>query len=195
MAELVRQGKIRFIGLSEAAPPTIRRAHAIHPIAALQTEYSLWSRDPEKDGVLNVCHELGIGFVAYSPLGRGFLTGAIRSVNDLPRDDIRLRSPRFEPANLEQNRHLVSRLSRIAERKHCTLAQLSLAWLLTRPEKIIPIPGTKRTRYVEENIGALSVKLRQDEIDEIDRIMPGGIAAGTRYSEQLMKLVEGRRQD
>src|SRR4051812_25951897 len=158
MADLEQQGKVRFLGLSEAAPPTIRRANREHPISALQTEYSLWTRDPE-DEVLPLCRELGIGFVAYSPLGRGFLTGRFRASDDLPEDDYRRNSPRFQGENFQKNLDLVQRVEEIAERKHCSPAQLALAWLLAQGEDIVPIPGTKQRRYLEENIGALSIEL------------------------------------
>lgn len=180
MAELVRAGKVRFLGLSEAAPQTIRRAHAVHPITALQTEYSLWSRDVETE-ILPTCRELGVGFVPYSPLGRGFLTGQIKAPEDLAEDDFRRRSPRFETENFQRNLDLVARIQDLARAKGCTPAQLALAWVLVQGEDIVPIPGTRRSRHLEDNIGALSVRLTADELAAIDEIMPPGAAAGERY--------------
>jgi aryl-alcohol dehydrogenase-like predicted oxidoreductase len=188
MAELVRAGKVRFLGLSEAAPETIRRAHAVHPISALQTEYSLWSRDPEA-AILPTLRELGIGFVPYSPLGRGFLTGQIRSPDDLEPDDWRRQNPRFQGENFQHNLDLVARVGEIAKRKGCTPAQLALAWVLAQGEDIVPIPGTKRRRYLEENVGAVEVELSPAELAEIDAAMPAGAAAGTRYPEAGMQAV------
>ncbi|MEZ0171928.1 aldo/keto reductase [Microvirga sp. TS319] len=188
MAELVRQGKVRHLGLSEAAPQTIRRAHAVHPIAALQTEYSLWSRDPE-DEILGVVRELGIGFVPYSPLGRGFLTGQIKSVDDLDPDDFRRASPRFIGENFRRNLDLVSEIETMAREKGCTPAQLALAWVLAQGSDIVPIPGTKRRKYLEQNVGALDVTLTKDDLGRIDRIMPPGAAAGTRYAAAGMQTV------
>jgi aryl-alcohol dehydrogenase-like predicted oxidoreductase len=188
MAELVRQGKVRYLGLSEAAPETIRRAHAVHPITALQTEYSLWSRDPEAD-ILPAVRALGIGFVAYSPLGRGFLTGQIRSVERLETDDWRRLVPRFQPENFRHNLDLVARIEAMARRKGCTPAQLALAWVLAQGEDIVPIPGTKRRRYLEENVGAAAVELGREDLAEIDTVIPRGAAAGTRYPEAAMKAV------
>jgi aryl-alcohol dehydrogenase-like predicted oxidoreductase len=188
MAELVREGKVRFLGLSEAAPQTVRRAHAVHPITALQTEYSLWSRDPE-DEILPACRELGIGFVAYSPLGRGFLTGRFRTFEDLPADDYRRSNPRFQGENFQKNLDLVQRIEALAREKHCTPSQLALAWLLARGPDIVPIPGTKQRRYLEENVGALDVALTADELREIDAIAPRGVAAGPRYAEAAMRAV------
>ena len=188
MSALVSQGKVRFIGISEANGTTIRRAHVTYPLAALQTEYSLWSRDPE-GGLLSLCEELGIGFVAYSPLGRGFLTGKINSVADLIPEDSRLRAPRFEPANLERNRELVARLQPIAQKNGCSVAQLSIAWVLAQSPNIVPIPGTKRRRYLEENVGSLSVKLGLQDLGNINWIMPNEEVAGRRYSDQMMTLV------
>ncbi|WP_414471845.1 aldo/keto reductase [Microvirga sp. M2] len=188
MAELVRQGKVRCLGLSEAAPQTIRRAHAVHPIAALQTEYSLWSRDPE-DEILGVVRELGIGFVPYSPLGRGFLTGQIRSIDDLDPDDFRRASPRFIGENFRRNLDLVSEIETMAREKGCTSAQLALAWVLAQGNDIVPIPGTKRRNYLEQNVGALDVTLTKDDLDRIDRIMPPGAAAGARYAAAGMQTV------
>ena len=186
MAELVRAGKVRHLGLSEAAPATIRRAHAVHPITALQSEYSLWSRDPE-EGVLAVLRELGIGFVPYSPLGRGFLTGRIRRIEDLAEDDYRRHSPRFEGENFQRNLRLVAEIEAMARDKGCTPAQLALAWVLAQGTDIVPIPGTKRRRYLEENVGALSVVLTEVERMRIDAIIPPGAAAGLRYPARQMQ--------
>jgi len=188
MSELVRAGKVRFLGMSEAAPATLRRAHRVHPITALQTEYSLWSRDPE-DEVLPTCRELGIGFVAYSPLGRGFLTGSIRSFDELPDDDYRRNSPRFQEENFDRNLALVRHVEALAQRKRCTPAQLALAWLLARGDDIVPIPGTKRVRYLEENLGALNLEITPDDLRRIDEIAPKGVAAGERYPEGGMRAV------
>lgn len=186
LGDLVRAGKVRYIGLSEAAPATIRRAHAVHPVTAVQTEYSLWTRDPE-DGVLATCRELGIGFVAYSPLGRGFLTGRIRRSDDLPADDVRRRHPRFQEANLARNLALVEHVELLARAKRCTPAQLALAWVLAQGTDIVPIPGTKRRRYLEENVGALDVNLTSDELRTIDRAIPRNSASGLRYPEAAMR--------
>jgi aryl-alcohol dehydrogenase-like predicted oxidoreductase len=188
MADLVRAGKVRYLGLSEAGPQTIRRAHAAHPITALQTEYSLWSRDPE-DAILPTVRELGIGFVPYSPLGRGFLTGQIRSVDDLAADDFRRNSPRFQGENFQKNLDLVGEIEAMAREKGCAPSQLALAWVLAQGDDIVPIPGTKRRRYLEENVGALNVTLTTDDLARIDRIIPPGAAAGTRYPEPGMKMV------
>ena len=188
MADLVREGKVRFLGLSEAAPQTIRRAHAVHPIAALQTEYSLWSRDPEAE-ILPTLRELGIGFVAYSPLGRGFLTGQITRIEDLPEDDYRRSSPRFQGENFQKNLDLVARIREMAQEKGCTPAQLALAWVLARGDDIVPIPGTKRRRYLEENLGALEIRLSADDLARIESAFPMGAAAGTRYAEESMRAV------
>jgi aryl-alcohol dehydrogenase-like predicted oxidoreductase len=188
MAELVSQGKVRHLGLSEAGPDTIRRAHAVHPIAALQSEYSLWSREPE-GGTLELVRELGIGFVAYSPLGRGFLTGEIKSVNDLAPDDWRRNNPRFSGENFQLNLDLVAEVKALAAAKGCTAAQLALAWVLAQGNDIVPIPGTKRRRYLEDNIGALEVRLTAGELAELNRILPPGGAAGTRYPESGMQAV------
>ncbi len=188
MADLVRQGKVRYLGLSEAGPQTIRRAHAVHPIAALQTEYSLWSRDPEGE-LLPTVRELGIGFVPYSPLGRGFLTGQIKSVDDLAEDDFRRNSPRFQGENFQKNLDLVREIEAMAGEKGCTASQLALAWVLAQGNDIVPIPGTKRRRYLEENVGALDMTLTDDDLARIDRIIPPGAAAGTRYPEPAMKMV------
>jgi aryl-alcohol dehydrogenase-like predicted oxidoreductase len=182
MSELVREGKVRYIGLSEAAAGTIRRAHAIHPVTALQTEYSLWSRDVE-DGVLPVCRELGIGFVPYSPLGRGFLTGQIQRFEDLAEDDYRRFSPRFQGDNFQKNLDLVHRVKEIADEKGCKPSQLALAWLLAQGEDIVPIPGTKRREYLEENIGAITIKLTKDDLARIDEAAPKGAAYGNRYAD------------
>jgi len=188
MADLVQQGKVRFLGLSEAAPATIRRAHAVHPISALQTEYSLWSRDPE-DEILPTCHALGIGFVAYSPLGRGFLTGRFKKFEDLPPDDFRRNHPRFQGENFQKNLDLVRKIEEIAAEKRCTPSQLALAWVHAQGKAIVPIPGTKRRRYLEENVAALDVSLSADDLRRIDRAAPHGAAAGARYPERAMAAV------
>ncbi|WP_207479259.1 aldo/keto reductase [Arenibaculum pallidiluteum] len=185
MAELVREGKVRHLGLSEAAPQTIRRAHATHPITALQTEYSLWSRDPEAE-ILPTVRELGIGFVPYSPLGRGFLTGQYKRPEDLPADDFRRSNPRFQGENFQRNLDLVAQIEAMARDKGCVPAQLALAWVLARGEDIVPIPGTKRRKYLEQNLGALDVTLTSDELKRIDEVLPPGAAAGTRYAAQSM---------
>ncbi|MFN6560575.1 MAG: aldo/keto reductase [Nostoc sp. ChiSLP01] len=182
MAELVQQGKVRYLGLSEAAPATIRRAQAVHPIAALQTEYSLWSREPE-DEILPTVRELGIGFVPYSPLGRGFLSGAITSPEDLPADDYRRNAPRFQGENFYKNLQVVEQVKEIATEKGVTASQLALAWLLAQGEDIVPIPGTKRRTYLEENIGATEITLTQEELNRIEAVAPKNIAAGDRYSD------------
>jgi aryl-alcohol dehydrogenase-like predicted oxidoreductase len=188
MAELVKAGKVRYLGLSEASAATIRRAHAVHPISALQTEYSLWTRDPE-DEILPTVRELGIGFVPYSPLGRGFLTGRFRTIDDLPADDYRRNSPRFQGANFQKNLDLVKLVEQLAAEKRCTPSQLALAWLLHRGDDIVPIPGTKRVKYLEENAGARDVRLTPADMRRIDEIAPLGVAAGTRYPEGGMKTV------
>jgi aryl-alcohol dehydrogenase-like predicted oxidoreductase len=188
MSRLIEQGKVRNLGLSEAAPATIRRAHATHPITALQTEYSLWSRDPE-DEILPTCRELGIGFVAYSPLGRGFLSGQITRFEDLAPDDVRRNHPRFQGENFQRNLDLVARVRELAREKGCTPAQLALAWLLAQGEDIVPIPGTKRRRYHEENVGALGVTLTSEDLARIDEVAPRGIAAGERYPAQAMSAI------
>ncbi len=188
MADLVRQGKVRFLGLSEAAPATIRRAHAVHPISALQTEYSLWSRDPE-DEILPTCRALGIGFVAYSPLGRGFLTGRFKKFEDLPPDDYRRNHPRFQGENFQKNLDLVRKIEEIAAEKRCTPSQLALAWVHAQGKDMVPIPGTKRRRYLEENVAALDVSLSADDLRRIDRAAPHGAAAGARYPERAMAAV------
>ncbi len=182
MAELVAQGKVAHLGLSEAAPETIRRAHATHPIAALQTEYSLWSRDPE-DELLPTVRELGIAFVAYSPLGRGFLTGRFRSIADLPEDDFRRFSPRFEGENFDRNLELVGRVTEIAEQKGVAPGQLALAWVLAQGEDVIPIPGTKRLSYLEQNVAAAEIELSDEELRRIDAAAPAGAAVGDRYAD------------
>jgi aryl-alcohol dehydrogenase-like predicted oxidoreductase len=190
MAQLVREGKVRFLGLSEASPATIRRAHAVHPITALQTEYSLWTRDPE-DEVLKSTRELGIAFVAYSPLGRGFLTGQIKKFDDLAADDYRRLSPRFQGQNFQKNLDLVTRVELLAKEKKCTPGQLALAWLLAQGDDIIPIPGTKRRKYLEENTGALNVKLSADDLRRVEEAAPHGAASGQRYPEHMMSLING----
>jgi len=190
MADLVRAGKVRYLGLSEAAVPTLRRAQQEFPISALQSEYSLWTRDPE-DEVLPTCRELGIGFVAYSPLGRGFLTGRFRSLDDLPLDDYRRNSPRFQGDNFQKNLDLVDRVEQISRRKRCTPSQLALAWVLAQGEDVVPIPGTKQRRYVEENVRALEVDLTPADLEEIDEVAPQGVAAGERYHEAGMRTING----
>jgi aryl-alcohol dehydrogenase-like predicted oxidoreductase len=188
MARLVEQGKVRFLGLSEAAPKTIRAAHAVHPISALQTEYSLWTRDPEPE-ILPTCRELGVGFVAYSPLGRGFLSGKIQRQEDLADGDFRRYSPRFEGENLEKNLELVRRIEELSSELGCTPAQLALAWVLAKGRDIAPIPGTKRQRYLEENVAAAGVTLTAEQVARIDAVAPPGVAAGLRYPEQAMSSV------
>jgi aryl-alcohol dehydrogenase-like predicted oxidoreductase len=190
MACLVSQGKVRFLGLSEASPATLRRAHAAHAISALQTEYSLWTRDPE-DGPLPVCRELGVGFVAYSPLGRGFLTGRFRSFEDLPEGDYRRSAPRFQGENFAKNLDLVTKVEEIAKEKGCTSAQLALAWLHAQGTDVVPIPGTKTRARLEENAGALGVSLSATDLARIEAVAPKGIAAGPRYPEAGMKTVNG----
>lgn len=189
MAELVKQGKVHYLGLSEASPDTLRRARKVHPIAALQSEYSLWTRDPE-NRVLPTCRELGIGFVAYSPLGRGFLSGRIRRFEDLAEDDFRRMAPRFQGANFAKNLKLVEKVKALAGAKNCTPSQLALAWVLAQGEDIVPIPGTKHQKYLEENVGALDVKLNAEELVAIEKVFPQGAAAGERYSESMMQLIE-----
>jgi aryl-alcohol dehydrogenase-like predicted oxidoreductase len=188
MAELVKQGKVRHLGLSEAAPATIRRANAVHPIAALQSEFSLWSREVE-DEILPTCRELGIGFVAYSPLGRGFLTGRFRTFEDLPADDYRRNQPRFQGVNFQRNLDLVNHVEQLAKRKDCTPSQLALAWLLAQGQDVVPIPGTKRVKYLEENVGAAEVRLTPEDLRRIDEIAPQGVAAGARYPDGGMATV------
>ncbi len=190
MADLVRAGKVRYLGLSEASPATIRRAHAVHPIAALQTEYSLWTRDPE-DEVLKTTRELGIAFIAYSPLGRGFLTGQFKKFEDLAADDYRRFSPRFQGENFQKNLDLVARVEQLAKEKQCTPGQLALAWLLAQGDDIIPIPGTKRRRYLEENAEALQIRLTADDLRRIEEVAPRGAASGQRYPESMMNLING----
>jgi aryl-alcohol dehydrogenase-like predicted oxidoreductase len=185
MARLKEEGKIRFLGLSEAAPATIRRAHAAHPISAVQTELSLWSRDAEAE-VLPTVRELGIGYVAYSPLGRGFLTGQFQSPDDFAEDDFRKNHPRFQGENFQKNLDLVRAVEKLAEDKGCTTAQLALAWVLAQGEDVVPIPGTKRIKYLDENIGALDVKLSEEDLKRLDAILPPGAAAGQRYHERGM---------
>jgi aryl-alcohol dehydrogenase-like predicted oxidoreductase len=182
MAELVEAGKVRYLGLSEASPETIRRAHAVHPISALQSEYSLWTRDPE-DGPLQTCRELGIGFVAYSPLGRGFLTGQIRSPEDLEDDDFRRHNPRFQGENFRRNLDLVARVEEIAAERGAKPSQIALAWVLSRGEDVVPIPGTKRVRYLEENAAAADVELTHEELARLEEAFPRGAAAGERYPD------------
>ncbi|MBV8757147.1 MAG: aldo/keto reductase [Deltaproteobacteria bacterium] len=188
MADLVREGKVRTIGLSEAGSETIRRANRVHPITALQTEYSIWTRDPE-DGVLATCRELGIGFVAYSPLGRGFLTGQIKKQDDLAADDFRRFSPRFQGENFFKNLELVDHITALAAHKGVAPSQLALAWVLARGKDIVPIPGTKRRRWLEENVGAEQITLTPDELAKIDAVAPKGVAAGERYPAQVMSSV------
>ena len=188
MADLVRKGKVRFLGLSEAGAETIRRANAVHPITALQSEYSLWTRDPEKE-VMDVCRELGIGFVPYSPLGRGFLTGKIKKPEDLPEDDFRLTTPRFQGDNFQCNLDLVERVGEIAREKKCTPAQLALAWVLAQGEDIVPIPGTKRRKFLQENVGALDVDLSSDDLARIDEVAPKDAFAGSRYPKAMLDLL------
>jgi len=188
MADLVKQGKVRYLGLSEAAADTVRRAHRVHPITALQTEYSLWSRDVE-GGILDTVRELGIGFVAYSPLGRGFLTGRYKSPDDFDRDDWRRNNPRFSGENFAKNLRLVDEVTRIASEKGCTPSQLALAWVLAQGDDVVPIPGTKHREYLEENAEGANVRLTQADLDRIERVFPQGAAAGTRYPEQGMQTV------
>jgi len=190
MAGLVREGKIRHFGLSEASPQTLRRAVKVHPITALQTEYSLWSRDPE-DEILDACRELGVGFVAYSPLGRGFLTGQFTRFEDFPQDDYRRNSPRFQGENFQKNLDLVRRVEEIAREKGCKPSQLALAWVLAQDKNIIPIPGTKHRKYLEENVAALDVKLTGEDLRRIEEVFPAGAAAGLRYPEHMMSIVNG----
>ena len=190
MAELVRAGKVRHLGLSEAAPATIRRAHAVHPITALQTEYSLWTRDPE-DAVLPTVRALGIGFVAYSPLGRGFLTGRFRSFDDLPQDDTRRNHPRFQGDNFARNLDLVEQVRAIADEKRVRPSQLALAWVLARGDDVVPIPGTNRLPHLAENLAALDIALTPSDLDRIEAVMPRGVAAGERYPEAALRSLNG----
>ena len=189
MADLVREGKVRYLGLSEASPKTIRRAHKVHPIAALQSEYSLWERDPE-DEILPTVRELGIGFVPYSPLGRGFITGQFKKFEDLPADDFRRFMPRFQGENFQKNLDLVAKIEEIAREKGCTPAQLALAWVLAQGEDIVPIPGTKRRKYLEQNLEAINIKLTQQDLARIDEVAPKGVAAGDRYSAPAMAALD-----
>jgi aryl-alcohol dehydrogenase-like predicted oxidoreductase len=189
MAELVREGKVRYLGLSEASPRTIRGAHKVHPIAALQTEYSLWERDPE-DEILPTIRELGIGFVPYSPLGRGFLTGQFKKFEDLPADDFRRFMPRFQGDNFQKNIDLVTQVEQMAREKHCTPAQLALAWVLAQGDDVVPIPGTKRRKYLEQNLGAIGIKLTPEDLARIDQVAPKGVAAGQRYPEAAMAAMD-----
>lgn len=182
MSELVQEGKVRYLGMSEAAPQTIRRAHTVHEITAIQTEYSLWSRDVE-DEILPVIRELGIGFVAYSPLGRGFLTGQIQTFEDLAKDDYRRFSPRFQGENFTKNLDLVNQIKELAREKDCQPSQLALAWILSQGDDIVPIPGTKRIQYLEENIGALKIQLSKEDLRRINEVAPKGVAAGERYPD------------
>jgi aryl-alcohol dehydrogenase-like predicted oxidoreductase len=188
MGQLVKEGKVRGLGLSEASIQTLRKAHAVHPISALQTEYSLWTRDPE-DGILETCKELGIAFVAYSPLGRGFLTGQIKKEEDLAPDDFRRFSPRFQGENFQKNLDLLKKIEQLAASKGCSSSQLALAWVLQQGDAIFPIPGTKRISYLEENLGSLQVKLSDQELLEIDNIAPKNVAAGLRYAAEVMGSV------
>jgi aryl-alcohol dehydrogenase-like predicted oxidoreductase len=188
MAELVQQGKVRALGLSEAAPATIRRAHTVHPIAALQSEYSLWTRDVEKE-ILPTCRELGIGFVAYSPVGRGFLAARFKSPDDLAAGDVRITHPRFQDENLRRNLEFLKGIEAIARGKECTPAQLALAWVMARGRDIVPIPGTKRRKYVEENVRALEITLTPGDLAQLDEVAPPGVASGPRYPERALRAV------
>ncbi len=190
LASLVREGKIRYIGLSEAAPETLERAHRVHPITALQSEYSLWSREPEA-GVLATCRRLGVGFVPYSPLGRGFLTGAITRPEDFAADDYRRHTPRFQGENFAKNLELVRKVVEIAAGIGCTPGQLALAWVLAQGDDLVPIPGTKRRSYLEENVAALDVVLTKSQLADLAAVFPAGAAAGTRYPESMMKALNG----
>ena len=189
MAELVREGKVRYLGLSEASPKTIRRAHKVHPVSALQSEYSLWEREPE-DEILSTIRELGIGFVPYSPLGRGFLTGQFKKFEDLPADDYRRNAPRFQGENFQKNLDLVKRIEEMAGEKNCTPAQLALGWVLAQGSDIAPIPGTKRRKYLEQNLAAADIKLTDDDLDRIDQAAPKGVAAGERYTAPAMAAID-----
>jgi aryl-alcohol dehydrogenase-like predicted oxidoreductase len=189
LAELVAAGKVRHLGISEAAPETIRRAHAVHPVTAVQTEWSLWTRDVEDDGVLAMVRELGIGFVAYSPLGRGFLSGQIRSVDDLAADDFRRVNPRFQGDNFDRNLELVDKVTALAAEKAVTPGQLAIAWVLAQGDDVVPIPGTKRIAYLEENLGAAGVELTEDDLRQIDEVAPKGVALGDRYADMSVVRV------
>jgi len=189
MSDLVREGKVRFLGLSEASPKTIRRAHKIHSISALQTEYSLWEREPE-DEILPTVRELGIGFVPYSPLGRGFLTGQFKKFEDLPADDYRRFAPRFQGENFQKNLDLVKKIEEMAREKNCAPAQLALAWVLAQGDDIAPIPGTKRRKYLEQNLGAAHIKLTREDLEHIEQVAPKGIAAGERYAAPAMAAID-----
>jgi aryl-alcohol dehydrogenase-like predicted oxidoreductase len=191
MAQLVKSGKVRYLGLSEVSAQTLERAHRVHPITALQSEYSLWTRDPEEDGVLAACERLGVGFVPYSPLGRGFLTGAIQSPEDFDADDYRRMSPRFQGENFARNLSLVEMVKALANDKGCTPAQLALAWVLAQGKHLVPIPGTRRARNLDDNLGALDVKLGADELARIAAVFPLHVSAGARYVEPMMKLLRG----
>jgi len=193
MADLVREGKVRYLGLSEAGPRSLRRAHAIHPIAALQSEYSLWTREPEQI-VLPVCRELGIGFVPFSPLGRGFLTGAVKETDTLADNDVRRRLPRFQSENLQRNLSLVGRIEALARTNRCSASQIALAWVLAKGADIVPIPGTKRVRYLEENAAAANLTLTAEDIATLDEAFPIGVAAGTRYPADSMRLLEAEQR-
>jgi aryl-alcohol dehydrogenase-like predicted oxidoreductase len=193
MSELVREGKVKYLGLSEAGPDTLRRASKVHRITALQSEYSLWSRDPE-NGILQTCRELGIGFVAYSPLGRGFLSGQLKKFEDLDPGDQRRNWPRFHGDNFHKNVELVSKVEEIAREKQCTPSQLALAWVLAQGDDIVPIPGTKHVRYLEENVGALNVMLTPEDLRSLEEVFPHGAAAGPRYPEQMMALLDSTRK-
>lgn len=188
MGELVKEGKIKGIGFSEISSATLRRAHAVHPVTAVQSEYSLWTRDPE-EGILETCAELGIAFVAYSPLGRGFLTGQIKKESDFDNDDYRRFSPRFQGKNFQKNLDLVQALEKLAAKKGCKASQLALAWVMAQGENIFPIPGTKRIKYLDENVGALDIRLTKEELDEINNVFPKNAAAGLRYPEQMMSSI------
>jgi aryl-alcohol dehydrogenase-like predicted oxidoreductase len=189
MASLVKAGKVRYLGLSEAAPATIRRAAKVHPIAALQTEYSLWSREPEAD-ILPVVRELGIGFVAYSPLGRGFLTGRFKTIDDLPADDVRRHAPRFQGDNFQKNLQLVKKIEELAAARRCTPSQLALAWVLAQGDDIVPIPGTKRIKYLDDNLEAVNVRLTAEDLAQIDAVLPAGATSGERYPAQAMRVID-----
>ena len=188
MSELVKAGKVRFLGLSEAGADTICRANKVFPITALQTEYSIWTRDPE-DEILGVCRELGVGFVAYSPLGRGFLTGQIKTFEDFEEDDYRRTSPRFQGDNFKKNLELVKRIEKLSKQKGCTAAQLALAWVLAQGDDVVPIPGTKHRQYLEENMGAVAISLSKADLQQIEEIAPKGSAQGPRYPENAMKII------